>query len=186
MILTSELRTDILRAIPDLRAFAISLTGDMDRADDLVQEAIVKALSHLDQFTPGTSMQRWLFTILRNEFYSLHRKRRREVADPVGRYAATLATAPTQDRHLDLKDLRTALLKLPIEQREAVLLIAAGISYEEAAHICGTAIGTIKSRVNRARIILLNCSDRRPGGHWSGLRDEGCFAPRVTSSGSRP
>jgi RNA polymerase sigma-70 factor (ECF subfamily) len=87
MTLTLELRSDILRAVPNLRAFAISLTGDMDRADNLVQEAIVKALSHLDQFTPGTSMQRWLFTILRNEFYSLHRKRGREVADPDGRYA---------------------------------------------------------------------------------------------------
>ena len=123
----------------------------MDRADDLVQEAIVKALSHLDQFTPGTSMQGWLFTILRNHHISTYRKRQREVQDPDGFYAARLAMAPAQSEHLNLRDLRTALMRLPIEQREAILLIAAGISYEEAAHICETAVGTIKSRVNRAR-----------------------------------
>jgi RNA polymerase sigma-70 factor (ECF subfamily) len=145
------IQDDILKAIPHLRAFAISLTGDADRADDLVQEAIVRGLSNLDKFAPGTSMQAWLFTILRNQFYTAYRRRRREVEDPDGIHAAKLATAPAQNGHLDLKDLRTALIKLPIEQREAVLLVAGGISYEEAAQICGVAIGTIKSRVNRAR-----------------------------------
>jgi len=145
------MQEDILKAIPHLRAFAISLTGDMDRADDLVQEAILRALGNLDKFTPGTSMQAWLFTILRNLFRTDYRKRQREVEDPDGIYAAKLATAPAQNGHLDLKDLKTALVKLPIEQREAVLLVAGGISYDEAARICGVAIGTIKSRVNRAR-----------------------------------
>jgi RNA polymerase sigma-70 factor (ECF subfamily) len=147
----SDTRSDILRAIPHLRAFAISLTGDVDRADDLVQEAIVRGLSNLDKFTPGTSMQAWLFTILRNLFHRAYRKSRREVGDPGGIHAARLATAPAQHGHLDLKDLRTALVKLPVEQREAVLFVAGGISYEEAAQICGVAIGTIKSCVNRAR-----------------------------------
>jgi RNA polymerase sigma-70 factor (ECF subfamily) len=146
-----DLRGGILEIIPELRAFAISLTGDVDQADDLVQEAIVKALANLGQFMPGTSMRAWLFTILRNEFYTLHRKRRREVQDPDGLLAARLATAPAQDRHLDLEDLRDALLWLPDEQREAVLLVAGGMTYEEAARICGTAVGTIKSRVNRGR-----------------------------------
>lgn len=122
------IQKDILAAIPHLRAFAISLTGDVDRADDLVQEAIVRGLGNLDKFTPGTSMQAWLFTILRNLFHTAYRKSRREV-----------------------EDLRTALVKLPVEQREAVLLVAGGISYEEAAQIRRVAIGTIKSRVNRAR-----------------------------------
>ena len=146
-----DVKADILEAIPHLRAFAISLTGDVDRADDLVQEAIVRGLSHLDKFTPGTNMQAWLFTILRNQFHSAYRKRRREVEDPDGQYAARRATAPAQNGHLDLEDLRVALLRLPVEQRETVLLVAGGISYEEAAQICGVAIGTIKSRVNRAR-----------------------------------
>ncbi|WP_046869258.1 sigma-70 family RNA polymerase sigma factor [Microvirga massiliensis] len=146
-----DLRGGILEALPHLRVFAISLTGDLDRADDLVQEAIVKALGHLGQFTPGTNLRAWLFTILRNEFYTLHRKRRREVQDPDGLLAARLAAAPVQDRHLDLEDLKAALLWLPVEQREAVLLVAGGISYEETAQICGAAVGTIKSRVNRGR-----------------------------------
>ena len=154
MISPPDVKADILEAIPHLRAFAISLTGDLDRADDLVQEAIVRGLSHLDSFTPGTNMQAWLFTILRNQFHTGYRKRRREVEDPDGQYAAKLAAAPTQDAYINLKDLGTALLQIPVEQREAVLLVAGGISYEEAAQICGVAIGTIKSRVNRARHAL--------------------------------
>jgi RNA polymerase sigma-70 factor, ECF subfamily len=151
MTADSGTQQDILKAIPHLRAFAISLTGDFDRADDLVQEAIVRGLGNLDKFQPGTSMQAWLFTILRNLFHTAYRKSRREVEDPDGAYAAKLTTLPAQDGQLDLRDLRTALVKLPVEQREAVLLVAGGISYEEAARICGVAIGTIKSRVNRAR-----------------------------------
>jgi RNA polymerase sigma-70 factor, ECF subfamily len=154
MISPPDVKADILEAIPHLRAFAISLTGDLDRADDLVQEAIVRGLSHLDSFTPGTNMQAWLFTILRNQFHTGYRKRRREVEDPDGQYAAKLAAAPSQDAYINLKDLGTALLQIPVEQREAVLLVAGGISYEEAAQICGVAIGTIKSRVNRARHAL--------------------------------
>jgi RNA polymerase sigma-70 factor (ECF subfamily) len=154
MISPPDVKADILEAVPHLRAFAISLTGDLDRADDLVQEAIVRGLSHLDSFTPGTNMQAWLFTILRNQFHTGYRKRRREVEDPDGQYAAKLAAAPTQDGYINLKDLGTALLQIPVEQREAVLLVAGGISYEEAAQICGVAIGTIKSRVNRARHAL--------------------------------
>ena len=154
MIEPPDIKEDILRAVPRLRAFAISLTGNIDQADDLVQEAIVRGLSHLDSFTPGTNMQAWLFTILRNQFHTGYRKRRREVEDPDGQYAAKLAAAPTQDAYINLKDLGTALLQIPVEQREAVLLVAGGISYEEAAQICGVAIGTIKSRVNRARHAL--------------------------------
>jgi len=146
------LRDELLAAIPPLRAFAVSLTADSDRADDLVQETLVKAWSNLGSFTPGTNMRAWLFTILRNTFYSNHRKRRREVQDVEGEHAARLATHPAQNGHMDLADFRTALGKLPPDQREALILIgASGFSYEEAAEICGCAVGTVKSRVNRAR-----------------------------------
>ncbi|MEN9709883.1 MAG: hypothetical protein RIQ68_2291 [Pseudomonadota bacterium] len=147
-----QLKSDLLAAIPKLRAFAVSLCGNPDRADDLVQETLVKAWSHLSSFAEGTNMPAWLFTILRNIYYSEYRKRRREVADSEGTIAARLATAPTQNGHMDFLDFREALQKLPADQREALVLIgASGLSYEEAAAICHCAVGTMKSRVNRAR-----------------------------------
>jgi RNA polymerase sigma-70 factor, ECF subfamily len=147
-----ETREAMMNALPHLRAFAISLTGNVDQADDLVQEAILRGLANIEKFAPGTSMRAWLFTILRNQFHTAYRKRRREVEDPDGVMAGRLSTAPEQSGHLDLEDLKTALAKLPLEQREALLLVAAeGLSYEETAAICGTAVGTIKSRINRAR-----------------------------------
>ena len=154
-LFTDDLRKDLLKAIPHLRAFAISLTGSLDQADDLVQEAIVRGLSSLHQFAPGTSMQAWLFTILRNQFHTAYRKGRREVADPDGVMAAKLGTLPEQHGHLDLGDLQTALAKLPLHHREVLLLVGAeGLSYEETAKIVGTHVGTVKSRVNRARARL--------------------------------
>jgi RNA polymerase sigma-70 factor, ECF subfamily len=147
-----DIRADMLRAMPGLRAFAISLTGSVDQADDLVQEAFMRGLSHIDSFEPGTNMQAWLFTILRNQFHDSFRRRRREVEDPDGVIAGTLFCAPEQDGHLDLQDMRTALARLPVDQREALLLVAAeGFRYEDAAAVCGVRIGTIKSRINRAR-----------------------------------
>jgi RNA polymerase sigma-70 factor, ECF subfamily len=152
MIVETAIREQLLATIPSLRAFAISLCGNPDRADDLVQDTLMKAWSHMDRFERGTNLNAWLFTILRNGFFSEHRKRVREVEDGDGSYAATLKTAPDQLSHLDFDDLRRALLKLPADQREAVLLVGAqGFSYEDAAGICGCAVGTIKSRVNRAR-----------------------------------
>jgi RNA polymerase sigma-70 factor, ECF subfamily len=158
--LSDELRASLLKAIPHLRAFAISLTGKVDQADDLVQEAIMRGLGHLDSFTPGTDLQAWLFTILRNLFYTSLRKRRREVEDPDGVMAGMLSAPPEQHGRLDLDDLRTALGKLSVEQREALLLVGAeGMSYEEAAAICEVNIGTIKSRINRARTRLAELLD---------------------------
>ncbi len=110
--LSAELRGSLLKAIPHLRAFAISLTGNVDQADDLVQEAMVKGLSHMDSFEPGTNMRAWLFTILRNHFHTTYRRRRREVEDPDGIMAGMLSTPPEQHGHLDLGDLQTALAKL--------------------------------------------------------------------------
>jgi RNA polymerase sigma-70 factor (ECF subfamily) len=146
------LKADLISAIPNLRAFAVSLSGNGDRADDLVQETLVKAWSNLASFTEGTNLTAWLFTILRNIYYSEYRKRRRESADPDGVMAAKLVSPPAQNAHMDFLDFRQALQKLPLDQREALILVgASGLSYEEAAEICGCAPGTMKSRVNRAR-----------------------------------
>src|SRR5215208_5165813 len=132
------LRDQLLAALPSLRAFALSLAGNGDRADDLVQDTIVRAWSNLDRYQDGTNLQAWLFTILRNHFYS-----------------ASLVAIPDQNAHLDFQDFQRALLRLPVDQREALLLVGAqGFSYEEAAVICGCAMGTIKSRISRARTRL--------------------------------
>jgi RNA polymerase sigma-70 factor (ECF subfamily) len=148
-------RQAMLSAIPHLRAFAISLTGNITYADDLVQGTLLRGLENLDKFQPGTSMQAWLFTILRNQFYTDMRRSRREVDDPEGTLAGKLAIMPEQGARLDFTDMQAALAKLSVEQREALLLVGAeGVSYEEAAQICGTNLGTIKSRINRARTRL--------------------------------
>jgi RNA polymerase sigma-70 factor (ECF subfamily) len=148
-------KNDLLGAIPSLRAFAVSLAQNADKADDLVQETLVKAWDKQSSFQPGTNLKAWLFTILRNEFYSQMRKRGREVQDSDGIMTARLAVHPAQHGQLDLKDFRGALEQLPEDQREAIILIgASGFSYEEAAEICGCAVGTIKSRVSRARARL--------------------------------
>ncbi len=149
------LKDEMLRTIPSLRAFAFSLCGNADRADDLVQETLMKAWINQHSFTQGTSMSAWLFTILRNVFYSEYRKRRREVEDAEGTMASRLVSVPEQNGHMDLQDLRAALQKLPPEQREALILVGgSGFAYEEAAQICGCALGTLKSRVNRARTAI--------------------------------
>ena len=152
MSLDPALRTLLLGAVPSLRAFAISLSGNVDRADDLVQDTLMRALANIHRFEPGTNLNAWLFTILRNLFHSEYRKRKREVEDADGSYAARLTVHPEQGSRLDFEDFRAALANLPADQREALLLIgASGFSYEEAAQICECAVGTIKSRVNRAR-----------------------------------
>jgi RNA polymerase sigma-70 factor (ECF subfamily) len=146
------IRATMLEAVPSLRAFAISLCGNVDRADDLVQEALLRAWRSLDSFEPGTNMSAWLFTILRNVFRSEYRKRRREVEDADGFYAETLTSLPNQTGSLEMDEFRKALDLLPADQREALILVgASGFSYEETAQICRCAVGTIKSRVNRAR-----------------------------------
>ena len=155
MRIDESVRQEILAAVPGLRAFAISLCGNVDRADDLVQEALLRALANIHSFQPGTNMSAWLFTILRNHFRSEYRKRRREVEDTDGSYAESLKSHPEQQGHVEFGEFRVALAKLPPDQREALILVgASGFSYEEAANICGCAVGTIKSRVNRARTRL--------------------------------
>jgi RNA polymerase sigma-70 factor (ECF subfamily) len=145
-------RKALVDAVPNLRAFGISLCGDVDRADDLVQETLVKAWNNLASFQEGTNLKAWLFTILRNTYFSECRKLRREVKDSDGEYSARLSVHPEQLGHMDFADFKRALSQLSDDQREALVLVGAeGFSYEEVAEICGCAVGTVKSRVNRAR-----------------------------------
>ena len=143
---------ELLQSIRPLRAFAISLTHDVDRAEDLVQSTLLKACDRRNRFEPGTCLQAWLFTILKNDFHTEHRKRQREVEDIEGAYAARLISLPDQLSRLELQDLSEALSKLPAWQREVLLLVGAeGMSYEEIAARQHVTVGTVKSRVNRAR-----------------------------------
>jgi len=145
----------MLALVPKLRAFALSLTHDANHADDLVQETILRAWAALDRFEPGTNMKAWLFVILRNCVLKGHRKRRPWIDDPDGLYAERLQTAPDQHLRLDVQDMLKALEKLRPERREVLILTAAeGLSYEEAARICGVPEGTVKSRLARARTHL--------------------------------
>ncbi len=145
-------KADLIELLPSLRAFARSLAHNPALADDLVQDTLVKALANVERFEPGTNMRAWLFTILRNHYYSQLRKSKREVEDADGKFAARVSTRPEQDGSVDLEDFKVAFQQLAPDHREVLTLVgASGCSYEEAAHICGCAVGTIKSRVNRAR-----------------------------------
>lgn len=157
---TTSWRDEVVGLIPALRAFAWSLSHNGSDADDLVQDTLIKAWANRDKFEPGTNLRAWLFTILRNTYYTSVLRRRREVRDEQGEYASMLTTPPTQDWTVAMRSLQIALQQLPDEHREALILVgAAGLSYEEAAEICGCALGTIKSRVNRARARLLKILD---------------------------
>ncbi len=148
----SVVRDELVASIPNMRAFAVSLCGNRDHADDLVQEALVKAWAHLDTFKRGTNLKAWLFTILRNSYFSELRKSKREVHDSNGQFAAHLSAPAAQLGHLELIDLNKALAQLPADQREALVLVGAeGFAYEDAALISGCPVGTVKSRVSRAR-----------------------------------
>ena len=140
---------------PALWRYCVVLSASRVEADDLAQRTCLRALDRAAQFQSGTSLRAWLFTILRNTYYSNRRKAKREVADVDGVFTESLAEKPAHDGHMQMADFRRALGKLKDEQREALLLVgASGFSYEEAAAMCGVAVGTIKSRTNRARAQL--------------------------------
>lgn len=142
----------LIAEMPSLRAFALSLSRSSHRADDLVQDTLLKAWGNAEKFTPGTNIRAWLFTILRNTYFTMYRRQGREVQDVDGAHSERLSVQGGQESALDLADLRQALARLPEDQREVLILVgASGLSYEEAADICGVAVGTIKSRMNRAR-----------------------------------
>ncbi len=148
-------RDELVTHLPALRAFALSLTRNRATADDMMQDTVLKAWSNMDKFQAGTNMRAWLFTILRNNFYSSRRKLNREVADVDNVFSDNLSVKPDHDGRLQMADFKKALNQLPDEQREALILVgASGFAYEEAADMCGVATGTIKSRVNRARAKL--------------------------------
>jgi RNA polymerase sigma-70 factor (ECF subfamily) len=154
MRLDPALQSAMLAAVPEMRAFALSLCHQRDRVDDLVQEALLRAITGIQSFKGG-NLTAWLFTILRNNFLNEYRKRRHEVSDAEGYFVGTLTSQPDQEARLQLAEFRHALAQLPHEQREAVVLVGgAGLSYEEAARIGHCAVGTMKSRAFRARARL--------------------------------
>ena len=156
MDLNPVIRDEILANITTLRTFALSLCGTIDRAEDLVQDTLLRAFTHIGSFQPGTNLAGWLVTILRNRFRDQFRRRQREVEDADGRYAEVLMIEPEQTAKIEFAEFCDALAKLPSVQRQALLLVGASeISYDEAAILCGCAAGTIKSRVHRARARLV-------------------------------
>lgn len=165
----AEFKRQLTAIVPHLRAFGRSLSGNRDLADDLVQETLLKAWAARKRFQAGTNMRAWTFIILRNHYLSQVRRNRFRgewddlTADRI------LAAPASQDRHIDLTDLQRALQQLPQPQREALILVGAGgFAYEEAADICGVAVGTIKSRVARGRTAL------------EGILDDGALPARST------
>lgn len=148
-------KDELVTHLPALRAFALSLTRNRATADDMMQDTVLKAWSNMDKFTPGTNMRAWLFTILRNNYYTSRRKLNREVADVDNVFSDKMSVKPDHDGRLQMRDFKIAFEKLPDEQREALILVgASGFSYEDAGDMCGVATGTMKSRVNRARAKL--------------------------------
>jgi len=165
---------EMLAIIPALRRFAGALTHGGADVEDLVQETLSKALGARDKFELGTNLRAWMFTILRNTYYSSRTRRRHDVEDEDGSMAASLAVGPDQGWNLEVQALRRALLSMPAAQRQALILVAAGgWSYIEAAEACDCSVGTMKSRVSRARADLETMLDGKPGWgadrNWSAL-----------------
>jgi RNA polymerase sigma-70 factor (ECF subfamily) len=153
---------EMVALVPQMHTFARSLTRDGTRADDLVQEALARALANIERFRPGTNLKAWLFTIVRNEHYSQLRRRKFEAHGVDTDSLPEPSVPPDHDGDLEVRDLNRALATLSPGQRTALILVSAsGFSYEEAAKICGCAVGTIKSRVARARDTLMAILDGR-------------------------
>ena len=148
-------RDDIVALLPDLRAFARFMCREREAADDLVQNTVLAALDKQAQFEPGTNLKGWLFTIMRNRFYSDLRAQRRRPTGIEDVNATPVAAADNPEATLQLKELSSALWKLSPQAREALILVGAGgFSYEEAARLCDCSVGTLKARVSRARKLL--------------------------------
>jgi RNA polymerase sigma-70 factor (ECF subfamily) len=146
--------------IPELRACARALCRDAAWADDLTQEALLKAWSNASQFEAGTNFRGWMFTILRNTFLTSVRRRQREVQDTDSKFALRMSVDPAQEHRVELTDLQRCLGSISTDQREAILMVGpVGYSYQEAAERCGCAVGSIKSRVSRARRSLMQQLD---------------------------
>lgn len=163
--------TDLLALRPRLHAFAIALTRNGARAEDLVQETLARALKSHHQYSPDTSLAAWTFTIMRNFHFSAYRKARREVEDADGAAAESLVIHPTQQSRLDLEDFCEALDQVPRLQREALMFVFMyGYTYEETAEATNTTVGTVKSRVSRARTRLIELLGDKGFGDYVVLR----------------
>lgn len=152
-------RAELLAIIPPLRAFARGLAGNRDLADDLAQEALAKAWAARASYTPGTNFRAWMFRILRNHFYSLHARSKRQVAWDPDAAERLLVSAPTQGSERGIADIRRGLATLPAEQREALMLLEAGFAWEEISTVMDCPLGTVKSRITRGRRALARYLD---------------------------
>lgn len=170
----SEFERDLIALIPHLRAFSRSLCRNRTLAEDLMQEALAKAWGARARFETGSSLKAWVFTILRNEFYSHGRRAWREASWDAEKAERIAAPANQQEWTLELADAARALGVLPAQQRQAVMLFAAGgVSFDDAAKLCGTRVGALKSRLLRGRIRL------------SGILDGGTPLPRRSAKGTK-
>lgn len=159
----SVFRDELLKSVPAVRAYAATATRQRpSEADDLVQDTLEKAWRAREQFQPGTSMKAWLFTIMRNSQHNEWRRSRRLVEDPQGGHAASLCSEPTQGWHIEFLDVLDAIKRLDAGSRQALLLVAAGLSYEQVAIACEAPLRTVQSRVRRARQRLANELEPEP------------------------
>ena len=178
-----DFRDLLVAIIPSLRAFARGLCGNRDLADDMVQDAMTRAWAARESFAPGSNFRAWIFMILRNHYYTTLRKNARMASWDPELAERVLVAGPTQYDRLNVEDVQAALLKLPAEQREVLLLIGAnGVSYEEAADIMGCAVGTIKSRLARGRVALAALIDGPPLEDKATPGKKGTRASELTSA----
>jgi RNA polymerase sigma-70 factor (ECF subfamily) len=160
---SNEFRAQVVECLPQLRAFARVLTRNRERADDLVHDTLVRALAAEDKFQKGTNIKAWLLTILRNQHISDLRRRKVEVEPVDDLVDAALPTPPGQFSAVEFGELRKALMKMSVQHREVLILVAAaGLSYEDTAEVCKCAVGTVKSRLNRARVELRRLLSEQP------------------------
>jgi RNA polymerase sigma-70 factor (ECF subfamily) len=150
----AQFRSDLMAVIPSLRAYARSLCYNRDLADDLTQEALTKGWAARKSFLPGSNFRGWIYRILRNHYFSVTRVSRRFVTLDPEITERLMVTPATQDAGLNLADLQRGLAKLPVEQREALLLMESGLRCEDIAEVMGTPVGTVKSRISRGRAAL--------------------------------
>ena len=182
MPLPADAREQLIDHLPSMRRFARSLTGNSSVADDVVQDALLRAWTNFDKYTAGTNLKAWLFTIIRNVFLTHCRKTHNEVEDIDGGLACHLAVQPTHDTALLLADVNAAFRGLSDNQREAVFLIGVlGFSYQEAAEASGVSLGTLKSRLNRGRRALSASLESAEGD----LSDVNCGATRAVNASER-
>jgi RNA polymerase sigma-70 factor (ECF subfamily) len=166
--MTTTFCDDVLQNLPRLESFARRLAGNRSLADDLVQETVLRALTHADQFRPGTNLLAWLMTILRNTYFNEKRRERRLVALDVESSAILPTANGAQEPHMHMRDVEVRFACLPAVQRQALVLVGAnGLSYDHAAEIAGCAEGTMKSRVSRARLQLQHMLEDRESAAWN-------------------